>query len=206
MYQIYSVPTFTTHAKYLIAGTLQTSYLHFAWLHNHVFPFYIEPLKLIGEGKYNLNAIKVIKVTESFLGLDRSHKDCQSTEELDECTTRQFLDAYLDNCGCLPLSIWIKENVFIFKSYVSMLLCSIPTLLQVTLCSPEHLRCIQNTTATVDTSFCIRSCNGLMVTSYSKTELKGSMKKFSQKDVRAYRKYKRWFHQKNSNGIKGIKK
>ena len=117
MYQIYSVLTFTTHAKYLIAGTLQTSYLHFAWLHNHVFPFYIEPLKLIGEGKYNLNAIKVIKVTESFLGLDRSHKDCQSTEELDECTTRQFLDAYLDNCGCLPLSIWIKENVFIFKSY-----------------------------------------------------------------------------------------
>ena len=89
-------------------------------------------------------------------------------------------------------------------SLFSMLLCSIPTLLQVTLCSPEHLRCIQNTTATVDTSICIRSCNGLMVTSYSKTELKGSMKKFSQKDIRAYRKYKRWFHQKSSNGIKGI--
>ena len=86
-----------------------------------VYEFYWRKCKLIGEGQYNLNAIKVIKVTESFLGLDRSHKDCQSTEELDECTTRQFLDAYLDNCGCLPLSIWIKENVFIFKSYISIL-------------------------------------------------------------------------------------
>ena len=34
----------------------------------------VEAVKLIGEGEYNLNALKEIKVTESYLGLDQDVK------------------------------------------------------------------------------------------------------------------------------------
>ena len=69
-----------------------------------------ESIKLIGEGKYNLNEIKEIKVTESFLGLDEDSKGCQMEEEVDNCTTRQHLEAFLA-CGCLPYSVRTQTNV-----------------------------------------------------------------------------------------------
>ena len=43
-----------------------------------------EPLKLVGEGKYNLNAVKEIKVTDSYLGLDMKDKGCQNEEPQEE--------------------------------------------------------------------------------------------------------------------------
>ena len=44
-------------------------------------PFSIpDPVKLIGEGEYNLNAVKEIKVTESSLGLGEAVLECQDTE------------------------------------------------------------------------------------------------------------------------------
>ena len=35
----------------------------------------VEPVKLIGEGEYNINVLTQIKVTESFLGLERMQEN-----------------------------------------------------------------------------------------------------------------------------------
>ena len=66
---------------------------------------------MIGEGKYNLNAVEEILVTESFLGLDESVKDCQNKEEFDECNNKHFKKTLLEQCGCLPLGIRISKKV-----------------------------------------------------------------------------------------------
>ena len=64
---------------------------------------------LVGEGQYNLNVIKDIKVTESFLGLDQEYENCQNVEPLEDCTTRQYVNTYLNMCGCLPFRM-LKSN------------------------------------------------------------------------------------------------
>ena len=68
-------------------------------------------VELSGEGKYNLNAIKEIKVTDSFLGLDMEDKGCQNEEPIEECTTRQYIDTVLHQCGCLPLKLTVTQKV-----------------------------------------------------------------------------------------------
>ena len=72
---------------------------------------------MIGEGKYNLNVLKEIKVTESFLGLGQDETKCQINEDLDKCRTRHRLDNISSKYGCLPARIWTSNNVcfmFIF--------------------------------------------------------------------------------------------
>jgi len=64
-----------------------------------------EPLNLMGEGKYHMNSILEIKVTESYLGLDMEHRGCQNDEPIETCSTRNYIDNIIEYCGCLPLSI-----------------------------------------------------------------------------------------------------
>ena len=64
-----------------------------------------EPVKLIGEGRFNLNVMKSIKVTDSYLDMDNDMKDCQNGEDLDICTTRQHTEAFVAKCGCIPFRI-----------------------------------------------------------------------------------------------------
>ena len=66
---------------------------------------------LIGEGQYNIDAIKEIEVTDSFLGLDQNIRACQNNEPIYNCKTRHYLDTILEKCGCLPLSIRISDKV-----------------------------------------------------------------------------------------------
>ena len=76
---------------------------------------FLEPVKLIGEGEYNMNTMKEIKVTDSYLGLDQDLKKCQNEEPYFNCTTRHYHDAVLKQCGCLPLHI-ARSNKVIFLS------------------------------------------------------------------------------------------
>ena len=76
-----------------------------------MFQYFSEPVKLSGEGKYNLNAIKEIKVTDSFLGLDIEDKGCQNEEPIENCTTRQYIETLLHQCSCLPLKLTEAQNV-----------------------------------------------------------------------------------------------
>ena len=71
----------------------------------------LEPVTLVGEGRFNLNAIKHIKVTDSYLKMDKEVKQCQIDEDIEICTTRQHREAFLKHCGCVPFSIGNFEYV-----------------------------------------------------------------------------------------------
>ena len=72
---------------------------------------YVGPVRLTGEGEYNLNIIKEEEVTLSFLGLDQDVRGCQNDEHYDECTTRHYIETMREQCGCLPLSIRLSNQV-----------------------------------------------------------------------------------------------
>ena len=119
-------------------------------------------------------------MTESFLDLDMESKDCQTEEDEEYCRTKHYTDTILDQCGCLPFSMISSSNS--------------------TLCSPEQLRCVQNTT--VDSSMCVKNCNGLVITSYSKADHARSLEASIPKEVSDYRKYKKIFRPKSTSGLK----
>ena len=73
--------------------------------------YFPEPVKLIGEGEYNLNVLTEIKVTESYLSLDQNVRECQNEEPFYNCTTRKYFDTILRECGCLPLHIRLSNKV-----------------------------------------------------------------------------------------------
>ena len=76
-----------------------------------LFSYVLEPVQLIGEGKYNLNALKEFEATDSFLSMDQATRKCQNKESLDSCNTRHYLAALVDQCGCLPFNIRINNTV-----------------------------------------------------------------------------------------------
>ena len=125
-----------------------------------------EIVELIGEGEYNLNVLKEIKVTDDFLGLDLDVRQCQNEEPLINCTTRKHLKTMLEECGCLPFNIRLFHKVHSFIKHKRYL-----NVFQETLCtSPQELECVKN--VEVDTSSCLKPCSGLIVTSFYKSELK----------------------------------
>ena len=69
---------------------------------------FAEQLELSLEKKYYLNVIKEIKVTDSYLSMDKDVKGCQK-ESFDDCTTRKYMNALMNKCHCLPLQI-IQNN------------------------------------------------------------------------------------------------
>ena len=72
---------------------------------------FIEPVSLIGEGEYNLNVLKEIEATDSYLALDPDVRKCQSNEPLSNCTTRKYLNTIVSKCKCLPSSLWLSNKV-----------------------------------------------------------------------------------------------
>ena len=73
--------------------------------------FILEPVIFIGEGEYNVNVLKEIKVSESYLGMDQDDRKCQNEEPLYNCTTRRYLDNLMEKCGCLPFNIRISNKI-----------------------------------------------------------------------------------------------
>ena len=74
-------------------------------------------MTLYGEGEYNLNVLKQIKITDSYLGLDQNVRGCQNDISFTDCTTKQYIDTLLDQCGCLPLNIRLNDKVVCKRRY-----------------------------------------------------------------------------------------
>ena len=68
-------------------------------------------MKLVGGGEYNLNVLKEIDATDSYLDLSEEVKGCQNGESFVNCTTKKFIDSLLGQCGCLPFDIRQTEKV-----------------------------------------------------------------------------------------------
>ena len=88
--------------------------------------YILEPVKLSGEGKFNLNIVKEIKVTDSFLGLHQSVRGCQNETSQDDCTTKHYLDSMKQHCGCLLPRFRISKKVSfgIMKKYKTLFIYS----------------------------------------------------------------------------------
>ena len=70
-----------------------------------------EPVELFGEGAYNINVLKEIEATDSYLGLNQNIIECQNVEPLFNCTTRHYINSIITKCGCLPFNIALSEKV-----------------------------------------------------------------------------------------------
>ena len=75
--------------------------------------FYLEPLNLEFGNEYNLNVIKEITATSSFLSMVRNVRKCQDDESFDECVTTKYIDNLIKKCNCLPLNLRLTEKVFL---------------------------------------------------------------------------------------------
>ena len=71
----------------------------------------LDPVGLFGEGEFNINNIKEIAVTESFMGLDRDTRKCQNIETFDDCKTRLHIEHLRKKCGCIPFSLRLPSKV-----------------------------------------------------------------------------------------------
>ena len=78
----------------------------------------LDPETLHGEGEYNLNILKEVKVTDSFMELDEDVRECQNQEHYIDCTTNNFIEEMRQQCGCLPLSIRSSNFQVNYKSMV----------------------------------------------------------------------------------------
>ena len=68
-------------------------------------------MRLFGEGQYNFLSLKEISVTKSFMGLDIDTIKCQNIESYNDCKTRLYVSNMRKECGCLPLSLSLSEEV-----------------------------------------------------------------------------------------------
>ena len=123
-------------------------------------------------------------VTNDFLGLNQDERKCQNEEPLTNCTTKQYLDTLRGECGCFPVNLGLLQKVIFKNSKI----CIFDTF-QETLCtSPQELDCVNN--VKVDTSSCLKSCSGLIVTSFAKSELKTDLETLFP-IFKEYNKYKK---------------
>ena len=65
------------------------------------------------ENEYNLNVIKEIIATSSFLSMERNVRKCQDDETFDNCVTSKYIDDLIQKCKCLPLNLRLTEKVFL---------------------------------------------------------------------------------------------
>ena len=71
----------------------------------------LDPVGLLGEGRFNLLSLKEINATDSFMGLHRDTRNCQNIETYDDCKTRLYIEKLRQECGCLPLSLRLSDKV-----------------------------------------------------------------------------------------------
>ena len=71
----------------------------------------LDPVRLFGEGQFNLHSMKEISVTDSFMRLDGDTIQCQNVETYDDCKTRLHVRQLRQECGCLPLSLRLSGKV-----------------------------------------------------------------------------------------------
>ena len=112
----------------------------------------LEPVKLTGEFQFNLQSLKEINVSDSFLGLDVTSRKCQNIETYNDCKTRHYIKNMTQVCGCLPLSHIMSEEVcniyiyfLIFNIFKKDVLCT----------TKEEIECSK--TLTVSSKSCMRS-------------------------------------------------
>ena len=74
-------------------------------------PINSDPIHLELENRYNLNVLKEITVSNSFLSLGKDVRKCQDVETFNECVTTKFIHDLKSKCKCLPLDLRLNMKV-----------------------------------------------------------------------------------------------
>ena len=122
--------------------------------------------------------------------MDMKYRGCQDEEPLEECISKHYIDNLLHQCNCLPLRIATSKNVTIIIIY-GLISFQHNTLIQDPICNPEQLACIEN--VKLNSSKCVKSCTGLIVTGYTKFEFDDLKLVDIEKTIEAYKDFKKWF-------------
>ena len=165
----------------------------------------LQPLKLLGEGEYNVNDLKEIKVTDSYLDLDENTRNCQNEETFENCTTRHYIETILIECGCLPFNIHHPKKVF-YQNNGFKILCFISIFLQGPLCSTSQVECINRVQFDSSKSTCAKSCYGLIVTGVSKSgqHMNKNIEGILLEEMTSYNDFTKWKHLRPYLKGKGI--
>ena len=73
------------------------------------------------ENRYNLNVLKEITASNSFLSLEKDVRKCQDMETFNECVTTKFIRDIKSKCKCLPLNLRLnmKVNIRLLGIFIS---------------------------------------------------------------------------------------
>ena len=125
--------------------------------------------------------------------MDEDIRGCQNQLSMENCTTKQYLETLQTQCGCIPFNIKILKKVSQSKQLIFYYLIKLIYSLQdLPSCTTEiQHECLQK--ISLDTYNCKKSCNGLLITSFSKTEFDKNLERHIPKALNAYRKYKKMF-------------
>ena len=165
---------------------------------------------LYGEGEYNLNILKEIKVTDSFIGLSQDVRACQLEEHIVDCETRNYLEHSKSVCGCLPFPVRTKNQVdcYLILNILpyKMLKDNLCKTQEEVTCSSEqpnsenssnpkcHRKSLKSLKLLLIKYLAFRSCSGLTLTSYNKYDQKDSkLEKQLTKSIDQYKKFKKQF-------------
>ena len=74
-------------------------------------PIDLDPIHLALENRYNLNILKEIIVSNSFLSMEKDVKKCQDVETFNDCVTTKFIRDLKSKCKCLPLNLRLNMKV-----------------------------------------------------------------------------------------------
>ena len=58
------------------------------------------PVKYYGQGNLAITSVQQVEVTEDFLGLSETIRECQETEDSEHCHTNTYLDKAKSECDC----------------------------------------------------------------------------------------------------------
>ena len=108
-------------------------------------------------------------VTESFMGLSLTVKQCQNKVAYLDCKTEAYLNALINNCKCLPFDLKFFNNSNMPLCNISQLTCT------------EEAQNLENE--------CKMKCEGLVVTSYSHQNKSNALDTISDL-IESYKKYK----------------
>ena len=73
--------------------------------------FFQDPLELPLNYSYNLNVLSEVTVTDSFLSLDETDRNCQEKEYVVDCITKKYMTNLKESCQCLPLKLGLHYEV-----------------------------------------------------------------------------------------------
>ena len=74
-------------------------------------PINSDPIHLELENRYNLNVLKEITASNSFLSLEKDVRKCQDVETFNECVTTKFIHDLKSMCKCLPLDLRLNMKL-----------------------------------------------------------------------------------------------